>query len=45
MRTEEGGGGGDSSAGHELSLVITAANNFPSLSTTGDDGFGASGRK
>lgn len=48
MKTEEGEGGevrgggdrgeGSSSAGHELSLVITATNNFPSRSTTGDDG-------
>lgn len=41
----EGGEEAASSAGHELSLVITAANNFPSRSTTGDDGLGESGRK
>lgn len=44
-RHEDGGEEGASSAGHELSLVITATNNFPSRSATGDDGSGASARK
>lgn len=44
-RGEDGGGEGASSAGHKLSLVITATNNVPSPCTAGDDGFGASGRK
>lgn len=42
-RAEEGGGA--SPAGHDLSLVITATNDFPSRSTTADGGFGASGGK